>query len=48
MPESVTVGQGAEERRIAVLSREGREKQVVWLGGFKSDMRSTKVEALDA
>lgn len=48
MPQSVTVGQGADARRIAVLSREGKGPPVVWLGGFKSDMRSTKVEALDA
>ncbi len=54
MPQSVTIGQGdpeggdEEARRIAVLSRDGKGPQVVWLGGFKSDMRSTKVAALDA
>jgi pimeloyl-ACP methyl ester carboxylesterase len=48
MPQSVTIGQGADARRIAVLFREGRGPQVIWLGGFKSDMRSTKVAALDA
>ncbi|WP_230530302.1 alpha/beta hydrolase [Microvirga roseola] len=48
MPQSVTVGQGADARQIAVLAREGRGPPVVWLGGFKSDMRSTKAEALDA
>jgi pimeloyl-ACP methyl ester carboxylesterase len=48
MPQSVTVGQGADAREIAVLHREGKGPPVVWLGGFKSDMRSTKVEALDA
>ncbi len=48
MPQSVTVGQGADARRIAVLWRDGKGPPVVWLGGFKSDMRSTKVEALDA
>lgn len=48
MPETVTIGQGADARRIAVLARRGRGPQVVWLGGFKSDMRSTKVAALDA
>ena len=48
MPQSVTIGQGAEERRIAVLSRDGEGPQVVWLGGFKSDMRATKAAALDA
>jgi pimeloyl-ACP methyl ester carboxylesterase len=45
MPQSVTVGQDA--RPIAVLSREGKGPPVVWLGGFKSDMRGTKAEALD-
>ena len=48
MPQTVTIGQGSEARQIAVLSREGKGPQVVWLGGFKSDMRSTKAEALDA
>jgi pimeloyl-ACP methyl ester carboxylesterase len=48
MPQSVTVGQGADARQIALISRKGKGPPVVWLGGFKSDMRSTKVEALDA
>jgi pimeloyl-ACP methyl ester carboxylesterase len=48
MPQTVNVGQGTDARRIAVLSREGEGPPVVWLGGFKSDMRSTKAEALDA
>lgn len=45
MPQSVTVGQDA--RPIAVLFREGKGPPVVWLGGFKSDMRATKATALD-
>jgi pimeloyl-ACP methyl ester carboxylesterase len=45
MPQSVTAGQDA--RPIAVLSREGKGPPVVWLGGFKSDMRATKATALD-
>jgi len=45
MPQSVTVGQDA--RPIAVLAREGKGPPVVWLGGFKSDMRATKATALD-
>jgi pimeloyl-ACP methyl ester carboxylesterase len=44
MPQSVTVGQDA--RSIAVLAREGKGPPVVWLGGFKSDMRATKATAL--
>ncbi|EIM25790.1 alpha/beta hydrolase [Microvirga lotononidis] len=45
MPQSVTVGQDA--RSVAVLFREGKGPPVVWLGGFKSDMRATKATALD-
>lgn len=48
MPQSVTVGHGPDARRIAVLSRKGKGPPIVWLGGFRSDMRSTKAEALDA
>jgi pimeloyl-ACP methyl ester carboxylesterase len=32
---------------IAYLRRDGKPPNVVWLGGFKSDMRGTKAEALD-
>ncbi|MXQ11580.1 alpha/beta hydrolase [Microvirga makkahensis] len=48
MQHSVTVGSGAEERRIAVLRREGKGPPVVWIGGFKSDMRATKASAIDS
>jgi pimeloyl-ACP methyl ester carboxylesterase len=48
MPQSHNVGQGAEARQIAVLVRDGKGPPVVWLGGFKSDMQSTKGEYLDA
>lgn len=34
-------------RRLAFLSRAGQQPAVVWLGGFRSDMRATKAEALD-
>jgi pimeloyl-ACP methyl ester carboxylesterase len=47
MPHIVTAGHGAVRRTIAALWREGDDPTVVWLGGFKSDMRSTKAEALD-
>lgn len=40
------VGDGAMARRIAVRVREGRAPGLFWLGGFKSDMRGTKAEAL--
>ncbi len=48
MPQFLEVGVGAAARRIAVLAREGAGPPVVWLGGFRSDMRATKAEALDA
>jgi pimeloyl-ACP methyl ester carboxylesterase len=47
MPEFLEVGSGERSRRIAFLRREGRGPTVVWLGGFRSDMRSTKADALD-
>jgi pimeloyl-ACP methyl ester carboxylesterase len=48
MPQFLDLGAGKDERRIAVLVRPGEGPPVVWLGGFRSDMRSTKAEALDA
>lgn len=48
MPQSVTVGKEFDARQIAVISREGKGPPVVWLGGFKSDMRATKAGAIDA
>lgn len=51
MPDSclnfVTCGTGAAARRIAVRRRPGAQPGIFWLGGFKSDMRGTKAEALD-
>ncbi|WP_244642299.1 alpha/beta hydrolase [Chelatococcus reniformis] len=38
---------GAPARRIALLRRPGRGPTVVWLGGFRSDMRATKATELD-
>ena len=32
---------------IAYLRRAGKQPQVMWLGGFKSDMQGTKAQALD-
>lgn len=37
---------GSAGRRIAVRRQPGSEPAIVWLGGFKSDMRSTKAAAL--
>ncbi len=43
----IEVGDGEETRRIAVLRRPGRAPDVVWLGGYRSDMAGTKAEMLD-
>ena len=42
------VGTGAETRKIAVRQRAGGAPGLLWLGGFKSDMKGTKAQALDA
>jgi pimeloyl-ACP methyl ester carboxylesterase len=44
---SIEVGEGGSLRRIAVRSRAGAKPGLIWLGGFKSDMKGTKAEALD-
>ncbi len=43
----LSVGEGEDARRIAVLARPGKAPGVFWLGGFRSDMQGTKAEALD-
>jgi pimeloyl-ACP methyl ester carboxylesterase len=49
---SLTIESPPPKRTIAVRVREGKSPSpgpgLFWLGGFKSDMRGTKVEALDA
>ena len=50
-PQFLDVGMGASMRRIAYRFRPragSRNPGVVWLGGFRSDMDSTKALALDA
>jgi pimeloyl-ACP methyl ester carboxylesterase len=47
-PEFLVVGQDKAARRLAVLAEPGAGPVVVWLGGFCSDMRATKAEALAA
>ncbi len=42
------VGSGADHRRIAVRARPGDGPGVFWLGGFNSDMKGTKAQALAA
>jgi pimeloyl-ACP methyl ester carboxylesterase len=44
----LAVGTGAASRRIAVRQRPGAAPGLFWLGGFKSDMRGNKAQALDA
>src|SRR5690349_17515960 len=46
-PATIEVGSGSAHRRIAVRARPGVSPGLVWLGGFKSDMRGTKALALD-
>ena len=48
MAETVSVGSGAASRDVAVLRRPGAAPGLFWLGGFASDMRGSKAEALDA
>jgi pimeloyl-ACP methyl ester carboxylesterase len=44
--ERLKVGAGEGAREIAVRSFPGKSPGIFWLGGFKSDMRGTKAEAL--
>jgi len=43
----IEIGEGAEARTIAVLRRTGTAPDIVWLGGYRSDMAGTKAEALE-
>ncbi len=45
--QSIDVGTGQAARRIALRLRGGAAPGLVWLGGFKSDMKGTKAVALD-
>jgi len=44
----IQVGTGPDSRKIAVRERAGSSPGILWLGGFKSDMKGTKAAALDA
>ena len=46
-PSFIEVGDGGAKRRIAVRKRDGDRPGVFWLGGFNSDMKGTKAQALD-
>jgi pimeloyl-ACP methyl ester carboxylesterase len=41
------VQESVNNRGVAIISRPGKGPPVVWLGGFKSEMRATKAQALD-
>lgn len=43
----IDVGDNDPKRRIAVRKRTGEGPGVFWLGGFNSDMKGTKAQALD-
>ncbi|MCW5695953.1 MAG: alpha/beta hydrolase [Bauldia sp.] len=45
--ETLTIGDELETRTIAVLRRPGGSPGLLWLGGYRSDMRGTKAEAVD-
>src|SRR6476646_2614565 len=47
-PAFIEIGNGADQRRIAVRARTGGAPGLFWLGGFHSDMKGTKALALDA
>src|ERR1051326_8630430 len=40
------IGEGTEQRAIAVRRHEGALPGLFWLSGYKSDMKGTKAEAL--
>jgi len=45
-PKHLDVGTGPAARRIAVRTQDGVAPGLFWLGGFNSDMKGTKAEAL--
>lgn len=45
---TIDVGTPPDNRSIAVRARSGTGPGLFWLGGFKSDMKGTKAQALDA
>jgi pimeloyl-ACP methyl ester carboxylesterase len=44
----LAVGEGADQRAIAVRRHDGAAPGLFWLGGYKSDMAGTKAQALAA
>ncbi len=48
MVDEIAAGIEIDGVRIAVRHRDGATPGIVWLGGYRSDMRGTKAEAIDA
>ncbi|MEW6641113.1 MAG: alpha/beta hydrolase [Pseudomonadota bacterium] len=46
-PVMIEIGSGPDARSIAVRARPGTGPGLFWLGGFASDMKGTKAQALD-
>jgi len=42
----LAVGEGTDQRAIAVRRHDGAAPGLLWLGGYKSDMQGTKAQAL--
>jgi pimeloyl-ACP methyl ester carboxylesterase len=42
----LSVGEGSEARRLAMRLQPGSTPAIIWVGGFRSDMTSTKAAAL--
>jgi pimeloyl-ACP methyl ester carboxylesterase len=45
-PAMIEIGEGAFSRKIAWRHQPGRGPDVIWLGGFRSDMQATKANFL--
>ena len=45
-PQFLTRHDAPGRRELAYLAQQGAGPAVIWLGGFRSDMRATKAEAL--
>jgi pimeloyl-ACP methyl ester carboxylesterase len=45
-PKFLAVGEGRDQRAIAVRQHDGAAPGLFWLGGYKSDMEGTKAQAL--
>src|ERR1700746_2182283 len=45
-PKFLAIGEGPDQRPIAVRQHDGAAPGLFWLGGYKSDMQGTKAQAL--